>query len=233
MRIIRGLLVSSLILVSGCSSKPTEEIVENTKIEYVNAYEKIDKNDIYDIRSMEPSMSIDPNDAGDIYSISEYIAIARVISIDGGNNINEETGNFCKPHTYGKLEILNVYKGDIEEKEIGYIRNGGIITYQAYYDGLSEGSKRSAPKPDEYEYSYFKEYQEGDIEIEVGEVYLVYLIKTSVKPGYYSIIGWQGGLRKVRMDNIDSLQEVPSEQIEVYNNKKECWETLDQVLEAK
>ncbi|MEF9920409.1 hypothetical protein [Anaerorhabdus sp.] len=229
MKIIRGLLIGSLILIGGCSSKPVE-VVENTKIEYVNAYEKIDKNDIYEIRSMEPSMNIDPNDAGDMYSASEYIAIARVISIDGGDSINEESGNFCKPHTYGKLEILNVYKGDLQEKEIGYVRSGGIITYQAYYDGLSEGSKRSAPKPDEYEYSYVKEYQEGDIEIEVGEIYLVYLTKTEIKSGHYLIIGWQGGLRKVRMDNVDSLQEVSNQQIEVYNNKKECWETLDQVL---
>ena len=217
-----------LLSLFGCS-KNNDEVV------YHNAYNNIAENDIFQI---ETCFVISGNISNPSYvdSISTDIALITILSIDGGDNFGEQTNECCYPYTYGKFKVEKVYKGNIEEeKEYEYIRAGGIIDYDSYYNSLSEDEKDknniliNGVKP-----AYIKMKFEGDIDIEPGKTYLAYLsnpesgIGLFAKKDAYMINSFEGGLREVL--DYSKIKDKDLSEIKVLNNFTGEYENINDIL---
>lgn len=219
-----------LLSLFGCS-KNNDEVV------YHNAYNNIAENDIFQI---ETCFVISGNISNPSYvdSISTDIALITILSIDGGDNFGEQTNEYCYPYTYGKFKVEKVYKGNIEEeKEYEYIRAGGIIDYDSYYNSLSEDEKDknniliNGVKP-----AYIEMKSEGDIDIEPGKTYLVYLsnpesgIGLFAKKDAYMINSFEGGLREVL--DYSKIKDKDLSEIKVLNNFTGEYENINDILKS-
>ena len=217
-----------LLSLFGCS-KNNDEVV------YHNAYNNIAENDIFQI---ETCFVISGNISNPSYvdSISTDIALITILSIDGGDNFGEQTNEYCYPYTYGKFKVEKVYKGNIEEeKEYEYIRAGGIIDYDSYYNSLSEDEKDknniliNGVKP-----AYIEMKSEGDIDIEPGKTYLVYLsnpesgIGLFAKKDAYMINSFEGCLREVL--DYSKIKDKDLSEIKVLNNFTGEYENINDIL---
>lgn len=217
-----------LLSLFGCS-KNNDEVV------YHNAYNNIAENDIFQI---ETCFVISGNISNPSYvdSISTDIALITILSIDGGDNFGEQTNEYCYPYTYGKFKVEKVYKGNIEEeKEYEYIRAGGIIDYDSYCNSLSEDEKDknniliNGVKP-----AYIEMKSEGDIDIEPGKTYLVYLsnpesgIGLFAKKDAYMINSFEGGLREVL--DYSKIKDKDLSEIKVLNNFTGEYENINDIL---
>ena len=141
------------------------------------------------------------------------------------------TGEYVYPYTYGTIFIDKVYKGDIEEEStLNYIRSGGIISYQDWYDSLSQAKK------DKHDYlskgvnpKYVKSMFNDDIDIEPGKTYLMYMEDANSRSNNeYMIAAWQAGLREV--SGLESMTSDGYSSLKVLNNYTDKYESLDDVL---
>ena len=133
-----------------------------------------------------------PSDSVEIYEMSDAVALGYVKEISGYSNVNEETGEYCYPYTYGILEIQKVLKGNMPE-EVNFIRMGGIVSWDDYYASLHDAQKEKRDAEMEETPDFVNCHFEDDIEIEEGKTYLMYF---AVEDDKYTIQGWQGGLRE-------------------------------------
>mgnify|MGYP003376721824 CR=1 FL=1 len=212
------ILVLAFIFLWGCTS----ENVSEEEIIYYDAYADIDDDEILVIE-YSPEMAGDITDPEYLKEKSSDIALVTITSIDGGSNHNESTNTNDFAYTYGKLEVLEVYKGDIKANdELNYVRTGGIIDFDTYYNSLDEEEKDKTLLETQKAYVYEKFY--GDIDIEVGKTYLAYL--NSPDKGEYPkedacfISHFQGGLRAVDDSN----------GVHVLNNITGKWEAIEEII---
>ena len=124
-------LLSALFLMNGC--KLNHEVMEHTS--FFNAYEQIDEAEIMNLAS-QADVSLNYGNPEVMYQTAEQVVIARVDSIDGSSNYNEQTGEYVFPFTYGKMTILAVKKGNLSvNQQVPYLRMGAILTFEQYYQG--------------------------------------------------------------------------------------------------
>lgn len=223
-------VIAIAILLFGCSAKnSTDNSNVNEEKVYKNAY--LDYEDIEEIYTNADLVGINIEDSSEIYKAAKYIVIATVESIDGGGNKNLITGEYVYPYTYGTIFIDKVYKGDIEEgSTLNYIRSGGIISYQDWYDSLSQAKK------DKHDYlskgvnpKYVKSMFNDDIDIEPGKTYLMYMEDANSRSNNeYMIAAWQAGLREV--SGLESMTSDGYSSLKVLNNYTGEYESLDDVL---
>lgn len=217
-------------MLFGCSTKNgTDNSNVNEEKAYKNAY--LDYEDIEEIYTNADLVGINIEDSSEIYKAAKYIVIATVESIDGGSNKNLITGEYVYPYTYGTIFIDKVYKGDIEEgSTLIYMRSGGIISYQDWYDSLSQAEK------DKHDYlskgvspKYVKSMFNDDIDIEPGKTYLMYMEDANSRSNNeYMIAAWQAGLREV--SGLESMTSDGYSSLKVLNNYTGKYESLDDVL---
>ncbi len=222
-RVVMICMLGILLFVS-CSSKD----VKNEDITYYNAYESIAEEDIMMI-SGEGDIEGDPSNPKEIYDISDIVIIATIQRIDGGSNQNDYADRRTLPYTYGKLIVHQVIKGNLEEgDELDYLRTGGIISYNDYVESLYPAQKEKQEMQGASRRDYIKYMWNGDIEIEPGKTYLIYMNEqgSGSREGMYPIIGWQGGLREVQSTTSSS------DVTKIYNNYTEQWEEISDVLDA-
>ena len=230
------LFILLAVICSGCSSQHTEnkgnKQMSKPVIEAKEPYDAYAEIKSKEVMSIPNSAEIDgdPSDSNEIYSRVTDIAIVNIESIDGGDNINQNTSEYIYPFTYGKMKILAVYKGDLQvNATIGYTRMGGVIPFDKYYASLypEQQSKIDRNMKDDKP-EYVEMMFEDDIQIEAGKTYLVYL--TSY-PQYkiddlpvYNIGGWEGGLREIQGNPKAKTG------VKVYNNYTGDWDTLNEIL---
>ncbi len=162
---------------------------------------------------------------------SAYIVLARIDAIDGTNNYSEISQQYVLPYTFGQMTVLENYKGELTLGEkCGFYRLGGTLPAEQYYAGVlspEANAKRQAMQAENGESDagkYVRDLAVGDIEIEAGKAYLVYLVPENSyygKPDTYAIIGYQGGLREAR--RVDGVWQV-------LNNFTGEWEDLAMIL---
>ncbi len=127
---------------------------------------------------------------------AQQIVIAKVDKIEGCTNYNQNTGNYTRINTLGNIKILQVLKGDIEVSSIvPFIRGGGTISYSEYQKGVIYGDRNKIQGT----YEYVTERRKGDIEIEEGKTYLMFLYYDSINERY-EIMAYQYGLREYNAD---------------------------------
>lgn len=164
-----------------------------------------------------------------IEGLSDYIALVKIDTIDGVSNINKKTNEFVSTYTYGKLIILKMIKGNIDSKNISYIRSGGEISYNDWIKGqLSPEKLQKMVENSGIDTDNLKivDKYEGDISIETNKVYLAYM---HYEPSFneeneYVIHGFQYGLREIKEDE--------SSNIKVKNNDTGKWENLSSIIDT-
>lgn len=217
-------LLSALFLMNGC--KLNHEVVEHTS--FFNAYEQIDEAEIMNLAS-QADVSLNYGNPEVMYQTAEQVVIARVDSIDGSSNYNEQTGEYVFPFTYGKMTILAVKKGNLSvNQQVPYLRMGAILTFEQYYQGLLPDHQQKIAEHMDQQPKYVKHMFGDDIDIEAGKIYLIYIgendSKDSPEKDAYPIIGWEGGLREIKGDLSSQAQ------IQVLNNITGEWENLSQLI---
>ena len=112
---------------------------------------------------------------------AKYIVIAKVSKINGATNVSKK-GEGTIIATNGELEILDVLKGDIKDKNIKFRRVGGKMNYAEYLKGspIKREKLKNNPEMDIYSKeeknkTYIEEYKDGDIKLEEGKTYLIYM----------------------------------------------------------
>jgi len=170
----------------------------------------------------------------------KLLLFGTVTSIDGSINYNPVTKEYTMPQTVGKIQVNQVLKGDIKEKEIPFIRLGGVITLSEYEKSLQKEQieKRGLDKlsQEEKNNEYVSETMEGDISIEKGKTYLMYLIYREDYSSY-SIRFFQYGLREIDTKTLNLNEKTLTlndfKTIKVKNNKDGNLETLDSIIPDK
>ena len=109
------------------------------------------------------------------------IVIAKVSKINGATNVSKK-GEETIITTNGELEILDVLKGDIKDKKVRFSRAGGKMLYSEYLKGNKALREKVKDNPEMDRYSkeeknkmYIEEYKDGDIKLEEGKTYLIYM----------------------------------------------------------
>ena len=163
----------------------------------------INKDDIFNVEySMLLSSTVDITDINVLKEMAEDILIAKVSKIDGGINYSETFKIYSSVNTIGEIEIEKSIKGGLKEGQIvPFIRLGGIIETSEYVKGLNEKRKRLLEEAEQkgeetmLDYKYVKEIKSGDIEIEEGKTYLMFICYDPYNERY-EIFGDQYGLRE-------------------------------------
>ncbi len=224
-------LASILVLCSACTAKASDNKKETNNKEFYNAYDKISKDKTQKVQS-EIDMTLNISDSNLLYQNSQYVVLAQVESIDGGDTYNEQGDYHMYPYTYGSLKVLEVYKGDLKANEsYPFVRPGGTVSFEDYKASLNAEQKEKTlrmMKDDipEYVECYFGD----DIKIKAGTTYLMYINGASddltmiPKKGSLLLYGWEGGLREVQQED---------DKTKVFNNISGEWEDLSKVLPEK
>jgi hypothetical protein len=226
-----GVLIFAFILPN-LADKQTDQIASHSEKKKNDTYANISSDDIQFIGS-DGDYLWDTRDPYYGFNKLPVVALVHIDSIDGGRNYSPIFEQYVYPQTFGKMTILEVYKGDVKTGEqLTYARLGGIITFEDYWNGLSEGQKNKilyqnkGVKPTEKK--YIQEKFLGDIDIEADKNYVVFLQPQTSKDGKhqeYFIDGMQYGLRETKgyVDGSDA-------NMTVLNNESNEWEILSRIL---
>ncbi|MCR5299459.1 MAG: hypothetical protein K6D92_01015 [Erysipelotrichaceae bacterium] len=220
-----------LVFICACSSKAgLASDDQNSKTRnYINVYENINGS-VMEIHS-SGSKSSSIKDSKTLYENADAVVIAHVLSISGSSNINEVTGEYCYAYTMGEIEILKDFKGYYQPGQIvEYRRGGGILPFEVYIKGLREESRNKLLSNIDEKPAYVEQKTEGDISIEPGKTYLMYLTKTKYNiDGTISIVGLEGGLREIDCPAFEVPEEIDLNKIRIKNNFNQTWEFADSV----
>ena len=217
--LLSTLFIVSLIIVCVFQPKTARNIETNN--------ETVDESNKYtymDITTMSDSLyNISDNKV--LESLSDYIAIVKIESIDGSSNINRKTKEpVISIYTYGKAKVIETIKGNLTNS-IKFTRSGGEMPYDEWLRGdidpqKIESVRKDANLDEEDTSKIIVRYKEiGDIDLEVNKTYLVYMSQSEEFnfDNEYIIIGFQYGLREVK-DN------------KVKNNDTGKWENISNIL---
>lgn len=186
----------------------------------------------------QADLSVDLSNSSIITEAFDYISLVRIESIDGVSNYNSLTEKYVNPYTYGKATILRNIKGTISNNEITYRRLGGVMSFNDWLKGdpspekimkvREESSLRNISTNDILVSSKVN----GDIDIEVGKTYLVFLMHDDKinKENEYFIDGLQYGLREVQQSNISTYSVNNISDLKIKNNVTGEWENLSNVI---
>lgn len=170
----------------------------------------------------------------------DYIAIIRIDSIEGSFNKDDITGKRKLTYTKGTAKVLNIFKGNIKEDTINFQRLGGTMKWNEWIKNVVDSDKliSLAKENGHNDLSNYtvNEYAIGDIKLEEGKTYLVFMNKDEYNR--YTIQGLQYGTREIKqIYTTKSLKEkIPKENIKniyVKDNDKNTWITITDVVEFK
>lgn len=118
--------------------------------------------------------------------------------------------------TNGELEILDVLKGDIKDKKVKFSRAGGKMLYSEYLKGNKASREKLKDNPEMDKYSkeeknkmYIEEYKDGDIKLEEGKTYLIYM-NFDKEENSYLVDLFEYGARELEPIQKNTLQKALS-----------------------
>ena len=148
--------------------------------------------------------------------LSDNIVIAKVSKINGARNVDPKTGEETLIMTEGELEILDVLKGDIKDKNIKFRRVDGKMNYAEYLKGspIKREKLKNNPEMDIYskeekEKMMIEECANEDIKLEEGKTYLMYL-KYNKELGTNLVKFYQYGTRELEPIQKNTMQKALS-----------------------
>ena len=147
--------------------------------------------------------------------LSDNIVIAKVSKINGATNVSKK-GEGTIIATNGELEILDVLKGDIKDKKVKFSRAGGKMLYSEYLKGNKASREKLKDNPEMDKYSkeeknkmYIEEYKDGDIKLEEGKTYLIYM-NFDKEENSYLVDLFEYGARELEPIQKNTLQKALS-----------------------
>lgn len=222
-------------VVVGCSLKNSDQQALNASV--ADDGSAVDERNVYTVLTMT-DLAVDIADPVAMADISGYIALVRIDSIDGADNYSKVYQEFVSPYTYGRMTVLESIAGDLAIGEsVRFYRLGGAVSADRYYEGLTEVEKERfdfarSNNTELMVADKIKVVDVGDIDIEAGKVYLAYLVNESAyyaEPNTYAIIGYQGGLREVQLQESNTRS---SSDTKVLNNFTGEWENLSDITSS-
>lgn len=224
--LIAGVIAAVAILNSQKRNNETTN-QESTELNQ-NPNSNVQDDDAYVI-SRFIDLSYNNSDPQTMAERSDGIAIVKIKSLDGVSNYGNGVQQYVYPYTYGQMGVIQTLKGDIKEGDtVKFSRLGGTMSFDEYLESLSE-TERAKFANQNTEKKQAKITFDGDIDIEVGKTYLVYLKNSNVhyaEPGAYEIIGFEGGLREIQATSDYSVNS----DLKVLNNFTGEWENLSDVI---
>ena len=141
-------------------------------------------------------------------------------------NINLKTKEPIRARTLGSFTVLDIYKGDIKKGEkLLYSRLGAIMKFEEYIKGTERQAAEkimNLRRKERIQKEYIKDVFLGDIDVEVGKIYLAYLdVDNTDNVVRYSILWMQHGLREIKTENGQDL---------ILNNETKKLEKMDMIL---
>ncbi len=229
------LATSALLLQKHFETDVLEPPIAEIKPQFVaavNAYDTIPDDEIWSIKANATPLPW-YNEEYYLNDAAPIAALVRIDSIDGGRAFSEVTKDYMFPYTFGKMTVLEVYKGDVElGKQINYTRMGGIVTYDEYVESLSENERDKFLRNSGSEHPKYVEVKFDDgIDIEPGKLYVTFFEAQYNPDGgleYYGLDPTNYGLREVQ--GYDSKARAASSDLRVLNNLTDEWETLDKLI---
>lgn len=215
-----------------------DKIIEFEDISLANTQTDITINEanVYTISTMNCLVE-DVSDPNVMTRLSQYTAIVRIDSIDGGDNYSTLNESYVLPYTYGKMTVIQSLRGELPENQtLEFYRLGGTVSMDQYYDSLYDSEKANFDEMSMDDAiknaDFIKVFDAEDVRPEVGKTYLVYLKDETVYhgiPGTYAIIGLQGGLREVQAADSE-IQAYSASPVKVLNNFTGEWESLADII---
>lgn len=239
------IIISAIFFINKVNNATVLAEEDNKKldtIEIAKTSDDIDnteKNIVLDLKS-DLDYALDISDKEVRKENAEYVIIGRINSIDGSTNYNEEQDEYTAIFTYGQIDVITVLQGNIETTEIPFIRLGGEITFDEYEKGLTNSQKEKMDlvrtlTDDEKATSYVSYSPNGDIELEEGKYYLIYM-NYNTDYDRYICSYMQYGTREVDAttlnNNIQTYSGIGNNStgIRVKNNETGEWENLSDVF---
>lgn len=211
----------SYALISGRTANDEENVAATDQDKAHNAYASIASNDI-----QHSGSDVDFIWEPELYPV---VALVHIDSIDGGRTYSPVFEQYVAPHTYGKMTIREVFRGDVKPgQQLAYSRLGGIVTYEDYWKSLNKQQQdkilylNDGKQPTHK--AYVKDMMFDDIDVEPGKDYVAFLDPQSSKDGKlteYVIGGYQLGLRETKGSGPD---------VTVLNNTTKQWDKIDSVV---
>ena len=220
-------LLLCLLLCGGCIH--SIEPVKNASVEQ-NKNEDVEEKDL-NIIPLGIEIEIQNEYTPEyMLSISDAVVLASVESLDGYDlDINKVIG-----FTNGTASLKKVINGDIDEEIFRFKKPGCIVPLSELEKTYSEEEMKKINHlreengyPENYENVYYDTTLSGDIHIETGKTYLMYLHYIQ-KLEEYEIIGLGNGLREIP-NYSDDLQ---FNELEVINSKDNSIENLSDYIET-
>lgn len=145
-------------------------------------------------------LSIDIQNKKVRYNNASNIAIVKVTKINGAQNYHPVTKEETAVMTYGELEIISNIKGNTKGNKINFVRLGGTINQFEFEKNLPESVKfKLANDPDieklseeEKKNTWFDDYSQGNVKLEEGKSYLMYLDYIANEDLYNSLFFEEG-----------------------------------------
>lgn len=164
---------------------------------------------------------------------ADAIALATVITIDGADPFASLVGM-----TNGTMLINNVLSGELVKGQvINYSKPGGVMKMSEWEESqpAAANQKRQYLREQnnikiDLDKTYINVALGGDIEIEAGKTYLVYL-KANNKG--YEVIGLGNGLREVDVavqKSRATVQDLDVNSLKIKNNKTGEFESLENYI---
>lgn len=223
------MLILGICIAFGLNTGNSEEAdlsgYENSKENNIIANEEIILS-----KSNEADLAVDYSNIKNLVNESQIIAIVKIES-EEGKNYNPVRKEYVPVYTTGTLKVKEIIQNNsdvliAQNETIEYVRLGGKITFSEYLKGVSESernklvqniSSKTKLTTEQMAVKLVKDIFVGDIEIEQGKEYLVFL-KYTKDYGKYNILGFEYGLR-----------EYDSETMSIKNNKTNNFESINQL----
>ena len=192
-------------------------IKQSEDIQDVNENDPNDSNTYTMEYTMNLSSTVDYSDINQLKNLAEDIVIAKVTSVDGGTNYSEGLEMYTSNNTIGEIQILQSLKGDLSVNDVvPFIRCGGTVETTEYIKNLNDKRKylleqaENSGQETMLDYKYVKEIEAGDIEIEEGKTYLMFICYDQYNQRY-EIFGQQYGLREYESNTEMVMNNVTNE----------------------
>ncbi|MCL2859732.1 MAG: hypothetical protein FWF46_04065 [Oscillospiraceae bacterium] len=256
----RILLIISLILITGIiiaicilrnktvmTKIAINDVGNNLTVQVIPIPENIDASQIFQNYVGDASYAKDIANNEVIADESDFIIIGTIKSIDGSTNYDPVTKEYTMIQTVGQIKIDKVLKGDIKEKQIPFIRLGGIITVNEYEksipESLIERSGINKLSKEEKNSKYISQIMDGDIQLEKNNTYLMYL-SYNKDFDMYDIGFAQYGTKEIDKSSLSSDSSILNSDtetltsneykaIKVKDNTNGNYDTLDSIIPDK
>ncbi len=234
------LLIMLILLLVACNNATSNLNSENQTIpkDLEQAKIKEENNSVIqtiDIQS-DADVLVNLSDPKVMYSISDAVVLLRIDEIEEDTNLNIlkiGTSKYRdKIYTPGTATVLKVFKGNLKEGSIPFVRVGGVLPYDQWILGQEDSDKLNKVR-EEFNPGVLtknimvRQVSEVDVPVEKGKIYLAYV---STKYPITIISFEHFGFREVKDLDVSNLSKIDFNEVKVKDNQTREWVSLSELI---